>query len=224
MRILVVEDDAATAEFVAGGLAEQGHEVEVAADGAGGLARALEGGYELLIVDRMLPGGDGLGVVARLRAAGSEVPVLFLSTLAGIDDRVTGLEAGGDDYLVKPFALPELLARVGALGRRARDARPTRLAAGALEIDLIDRTARWDGRDLGLIPRELELLVYLARHAGQPVTKGMLLEHVWGFTFDPRTSVVETHLSRLRAKLERAGAADLVRTVRGVGYLLQAPA
>ena len=224
MRILVIEDDAATAEYVAGGLAEQGHAVEVAADAAAGLARALEGDFELLIVDRMLPGGDGLGVVTRLRAAGSDVPVLFLSTLAGIDDRVTGLEAGGDDYLVKPFALPELLARVGALGRRRRDGRPTRVVVGALEIDLIERAARWAGRDLGLIPRELELLVYLARHAGRVVTKGMLLEHVWGFHFDPRTSVVETHLSRLRAKLERAGAGDLIETVRGAGYLLRAPA
>lgn len=224
MRILVIEDDAATAEFVAAGLEGQGHVVEVARDGDAGLARAEAGGHDLLVVDRMLPGRDGLGLVAELRARGGDVPVLFLSTLAGIDDRVTGLDAGGDDYLTKPFALVELLARVNALGRRVREDRPTRLRVGPLEIDLLARAAAWSGCDIELQPRELELLVYLARNAGQLVTKGMLLEHVWGFDFDPRTSVVETHLSRLRGKLERAGAFDLVQTVRGAGYVLCPPA
>ena len=203
MRILVVEDDAATAEFVAGGLADHGHEVELAADGVDGLAR---------------------GVVTRLRAAGSEVPAPFLSTLAGIDDRVPGLEAGGDDYLVKPFALPELRARVDALARRARDA-TVDAARGRRARDRPHRPGRARaGRDPGLIPREFQLLVYLMRHTGRPVTRRMLLEHVWGFPFDPRTSVVETHVSRLRAKLDRAGSGDLVRTVRVGATLLPAPA
>ena len=221
MRILVIEDDDATAEYVATGLEEHGHQVEVAADGAIGSAMASAASFDVLVVDRMLPGRDGLGIVADLRAAGNDVPVLILSTLAGLDDRVGGLNAGGDDYLVKPFDFTELLARVHALGRRRREERATRRRAGALELDLIAHTASWEGRALDLLPREFALLDYLVRNTGQLVTKSMLLQHVWGFSFDPRTSVVETHLSRLRSRLDREGASDMITTVRGGGYLFR---
>jgi two-component system OmpR family response regulator len=220
MRILLIEDDVATAAHVRDGLEEDGHDIEVAGDGDTGLASALAGRHDVLVVDRMLPGRDGLSLVAELRARGIAVPTLFLSTLAGIDDRVSGLEQGGDDYLVKPFALSELVARVNALGRRARDQRATRQHVGDLELDLLARTASWAGRELELNRREFELLSYLARHAGQLVTRKMLLEQVWGFHFDPRTTVVETHLSRLRGKLERAGIENPIVTVRGAGYTL----
>lgn len=224
LRILVIEDDVATAEYVATGLADHGHQVEVASDGTVGFAMASAASFDVLVVDRMLPGRDGLEIVVGLRAAGKDVPVLFLSTLAGIDDRVGGLNAGGDDYLVKPFDFTELLARVHALGRRPREERATRRRAGALELDLMERTATWQGRALDLLPREFELLDYLVRNAGQLVTKGMLLQHVWGFSFDPRTSVVETHLSRLRSRLDREGAIDMITTVRGGGYIFRPPA
>lgn len=224
LRILVIEDDDATADYVATGLKDHGHQVEVAADGTTGSAMALAASFDVLVVDRMLPGRDGLGIVADLRAAGNDVPVLFLSTLAGLDDRVGGLNAGGDDYLVKPFDFTELLARVHALGRRRREERTTRRRTGALELDLIAHTASWEGRALDLLPREFELLDYLVQNAGQLVTKSMLLQHVWGFSFDPRTSVVETHLSRLRSRLDREGAIELITTVRGGGYIFRPPA
>src|SRR5690242_17517772 len=218
MWVLVIEDDDATAEFISQGLREDGHVVEIAREGDTGFAHALGTNYDVLVVDRMLPHHDGLSIVSTLRARGIDTPVLFLSTLAGIDDRVTGLDAGGDDYLVKPFALAELQARVNALGRRTRE--DTRLRVGVLEIDLLAHTATWNRRDLDLNPREYALLAYFARHADQLVTKSMLLEQVWGFRFDPKTSIVETHLSRLRAKLEQVRAGNLIQTIRGGGYRL----
>jgi two-component system OmpR family response regulator len=223
-KILLVEDDAETAAYLSNGLGQEGHSVEIARNGQEGLFRGSDGSFDLIILDRMLPVLDGIAVLKALRAARVETPVLVLSALASVGDRIDGLESGSDDYLVKPFSFAELLARVNALGRRAREERPTWLRIGPLEIDLIAHAAAWAGRDVELQPREFELLVYLARNAGQLVTKGMLLEHVWGFDFDPRTSVVETHLSRLRGKLERAGAGDLVQTVRGGGYVLRPPA
>jgi two-component system OmpR family response regulator len=220
MRVLVIEDDEDTAEFIAQGLGDEGHMVDIARDGDFGLSQALSGDHDVLVVDRMIPCRDGLTLVTMLRAENINTPILFLSTLSGIDDRVLGLDAGGDDYLVKPFALAELQARVNALGRRAREDRPARIRVGALELDLIAHAATWDGRNLDLLPREYALLEYFARHADQLVTKSMLLEHVWGFRFDPKTSLVETHLSRLRIKLEQVRAGNLIQTIRGGGYRL----
>ena len=216
MRILVIEDDAATAAYIAAGLRERGHEVACVADGHEAVTRACDDGYQLLIVDRMLPGLDGLSVVRALRERSCDTPVLFLSTLAELDDRVAGLNAGGDDYLVKPFALVELIARVNALGRRGST--ETVLRVADLELDLVRRTVTRGGKEITLQPREFRLLEYLLRHAGDVVTKAMLLEHVWDFHFDPRTTVVETHMSRLRAKIDRPFDPALITTVRGHGY------
>jgi len=216
MRILVIEDDAATAAYIAAGLRDRGHDVACVADGRGALARACDAGYQLLIVDRMLPGLDGLSVVRSLRERNCDTPVLFLSTLAELDDRVAGLNAGGDDYLVKPFAFVELLARVNALGRRGPI--ETVLRVADLELDLVQRTVTRGGKEIVLQPREFRLLEYLLRHAGDVVTKAMLLEHVWDFHFDPKTTVVETHMSRLRAKIDRPFDPALITTVRGHGY------
>jgi two-component system OmpR family response regulator len=219
MRILLVEDDSETADYVSQGLREVGHNVAVASDGQDGMFRAIGEVWDLLIVDRMLPKLDGLALVKAVRAGGVEAPVLFLTTLAGIDDRVRGLDAGGDDYLVKPFAFAELAARVAALGRRPRQAAvQTRLCVGALEMDLLAPTVRRAGRLIALQPREFRLLEYLMKHAGHVVTRTMLLEHVWDFHFDPHTNVVETHVSRLRAKIDRGFASELIHTVRGAGY------
>lgn len=222
MRILVIEDDAATAEYIAAGLRERGHGIDRAANGDAALTQALAESYQLLIVDRMLPGLDGLTLVRRLRDAGRQMPVLFLSTLAGLDDRVSGLEAGGDDYLVKPFALAELVARVNALGRRVST--ETVLRVADLELDLVKRTVTRRGQAIELQPREFRLLEYLLRHAGDVVTKAMLLENVWDFHFDPKTTVVETHMSRLRAKIDRPFDPALITTVRGHGYSIAAAA
>ncbi len=223
MKILLIEDDADTAAYVADGLREHGHSVDHVADGREGLSRAADEGYELLIVDRMLPGVDGLVIVQTVRAGGVRTPVLFLSTLGGLDDRVTGLDAGGDDYLVKPFAFSELAARVNALGSRpAMAAMETVLRAGDLEMDLLKRTVTRQGRPIDLQPREFRLLEYLLRNAGRAVTRTMLLEHVWDFHFDPRTTVVETHMSRLRAKVDRDFGIELIHTVRGHGYSINA--
>ena len=223
MRILLIEDDADTAAYVADGLREHGHAVDHVADGREGQARASDERYELLIVDRMLPGVDGLAIVQAIRAAGIRTSVLFLSTLGGLDDRVTGLDAGGDDYLVKPFALSELAARVNALGRRPpMAAAETVLRADDLEMDLLKRTVTRRGRPIDLQPREFRLLEYLLRNAGRVVTRTMLLEHVWDFHFDPRTTVVETHMSRLRAKVDRDFEVELIHTVRGHGYSINA--
>ncbi|HZU89914.1 MAG TPA: response regulator transcription factor [Stellaceae bacterium] len=225
MKILVVEDDPETAEYIVGGLAEEGHLAVRAANGEEGLFRAAAESFDLLIVDRMLPRLDGLALVKTLRGAGNRTPVLFLTALGGIDDRVIGLNSGGDDYLVKPFAFAELVARVGALGRRP-PASPveTRLRVADLDLDLLSRTVRRAGRAIDLQPREFRLLEYLMRHAGQVVTRTMLLENVWDFHFDPRTNVVETHISRLRGKIDKGFEPELLQTVRGAGYRVRNPA
>jgi two-component system OmpR family response regulator len=224
MKILLIEDDAETAAYIHASLREHGHVVDCAPDGHHGLLLALGEPYDLMIVDRMLPGLDGLSLVKRVRAADIGTPILFLSTLDGIDDRVTGLNAGGDDYLVKPFAFAELLARVGALARRpALSDAPTVLQVADLEVDLVRRTVTRAGRRIDLQSREFVLLEYLMRNAERVVTRTMLLEHVWEFQFDPKTSVVETHISRLRAKVDRGFAFELIHTIRGSGYSIRAP-
>jgi two-component system OmpR family response regulator len=225
MKILLVEDDAETAAYVSDGLIEAHHDVAIAMDGHDGMCRAIGEPWDLLIVDRMLPKLDGLALVKAVRAGGVEAPVLFLTTLGGIDDRVAGLNAGGDDYLVKPFAFAELAARVAALGRRPRQAAvETVLQVGDLAMDLLARTVRRGGETIDLQQREFQLLEYLMRHAGQVVTRTMLLERVWDFHFDPRTNIVETHISRLRGKIDRGFAVELIHTIRGAGYCIRAPA
>ena len=224
LKILLIEDDGESADYVANGLREEGHLVAQVATGTEGLISAMGNGFDLLIVDRMIPGLDGLNLVKSLRAAGHHTPVLFLTALGGVEDRVSGLNAGGDDYLVKPFAFSELVARVAALGRRPRTtAAETRLHVLDLELDLLARTVRRRGRLIELQPREFRLLEYLMRHAGQVVTRTMLLEHVWDIHFDPRTNVVETHISRLRTKLDKGYEAELIHTVRGAGYCVRSP-
>ena len=224
MRILVVEDDAETAAYIARGLREAGHVVDRAADGQEGLFLATGGRYDVMVVDRMLPKLDGLSLVRALRAAKVATPALFLTARGGVGDRVEGLEAGGDDYLVKPFAFAELLARINALARRPppREEPPTVLRVADLEMDLLKRTVTRAGRRIDLQPREFRLLEYLMRHAGQVVTRTMLLEGVWDFHFDPKTSVVETHISRLRAKVDKGFDRELIHTVRGAGYVIRA--
>jgi two-component system, OmpR family, response regulator len=225
VKILVVEDDAETADYVANGLREEGHLVASVASGNEALTTVMEENFDLLIVDRMIPGLDGLRLVRALRVAERNLPVLFLTALGGIEDRVSGLNAGGDDYLVKPFAFSELAARVAALGRRPRmEATEVSLQIHDLELDLLSRTARRRGEPIDLQPREYRLLEYLMRHAGQVVTRTMLLEHVWDLHFDPRTNVVETHVSRLRSKVDKGFGPELIHTVRGAGYCLRGPA
>jgi two-component system OmpR family response regulator len=225
MKILLVEDDMEIAGHVSHALSTAGHDVDSAGDGLQGLLRASSGDYAALILDRMLPGLDGLSLMKQLRAKGMETPILLLTTMAGIDDRVEGLEAGADDYLVKPFAFAELLARVNAMARRAEiseRAAATRLAIADLEMDLIARTVHRAGQPIELQAQEFRLLEYLMRNAGRAVTRAMLLEHVWKLNFDPRTNIVETHMSRLRAKLDRNHTKDLIHTIRGTGYILRA--
>lgn len=222
--ILVAEDDPETRSFVARGLGELGHTVTVAGNGTDALHLALTGAFDVVVLDRMLPELDGLSVLRRARAGGIEVPVLMLTALARIEERVGGLEAGADDYLVKPFAFSELAARVQALGRRRAPAEvTTRLQAGGIEMDLLRREVRRDDRAIVLQPREFRLLEELLRHAGEFVTRTMLLERVWDFHFDPQTKIVETHMSRLRAKLNEGFDEDAIETVRGVGYRVRAP-
>jgi two-component system OmpR family response regulator len=219
MKILLIEDDLETASYVAAGLREQGHVVDLAGDGREGLLLASTCPYDVAIVDRMLPGFDGLAIVQTIRGAGVQTPVLFLTTMSGVDDRVEGLNAGGDDYLVKPFAFSELLARINALARRPPAAvEPTQLKVADLEFDLLRRRVSRRGCQLDLQPIELRLLEYLMRHAGRVVTRTMLLEHVWEFHFDPRTNVVETNISRLRSKVDKPFERELIHTVRGSGY------
>lgn len=225
MRVLVVEDDVETAAYVARGLKEQGHGVEVAGDGRDGLFLALDQTFDVIVMDRMTPGMDGLSVVKSLRAGGVVTPVLFLTALGGVGDRVEGLEAGADDYLVKPFSFSELNARVNALGRRApmREQTASVLKLGALELNRLQRSARVGDKALDLKPKEFQLLEYLMQNAARVVTRTMLLEHVWDFHFDPKTTIVETHISRIRAKLEACGpGAPNIHTVRGAGYMLDA--
>lgn len=221
MRILLIEDDAETSAFVARGLKEDGHTVDTLADGRDGLVQATREPYELVIVDRMLPGLDGLSLVKTMRGAGSKVPVLMLTSMGGVDDRVEGLEAGADDYVVKPFAFSELQARVNALARRPpMRAEEAVLKAADLEMDLLSRVVRRAGQVIDLQPREFRLLEVLLRNRGRIVTRTMLLERVWDFHFDPKTSVVETHISRLRAKIDKPFAHELIQTVRGTGYMI----
>jgi len=222
MKILLIEDDPETADHVCHALRAQGHEVEESRDGAEGLAAARGGQHAALIVDRMLPSLDGLSLVKRLRAEGSQIPVLFLTTMSGIDDRVAGLNGGGDDYLTKPFALVELVARVNAIARRGDSRQPVTLHVGDLEMDLIRRTVHRGGKTVELQPQEFKLLEYMLRNAGRVVTRSMLLENVWELHFDPRTNIVETHMSRLRAKMDRGYAIELIHTIRGNGYILRA--
>ncbi|MCK5747908.1 MAG: response regulator transcription factor [Oricola sp.] len=223
MRILLVEDDAEAAAYAAKGLREAGHVVDHALDGESGLNMAVSGGYDAYVIDRMLPKLDGLSLLAKRRTDGDETPALFLSALGEVDDRVSGLKAGGDDYLVKPYAFSELLARIEALGRR-RATGPaevtTRFKVGDLELDVLTRTVRRAERKIDLQPREFRLLEYLMRHSGQVVTRTMLLENVWEYHFDPQTNVIDVHISRLRAKIDKDFDKPLLKTIRGAGYRL----
>ncbi len=222
MRILVAEDDAVIAEFVAQGLREAGFAVDVAATGPAGLQKAMAGGYDAAVIDVMLPGLDGLALIEEMRAKKVQTPVLILSARHTVDDRVKGLQAGGDDYLTKPFAFAELLARVQALLRRAGGAPdPTGLVAGDLSLDLLSRKVARAGQPLDLRPREFALLEYLMRHPGRVLSKTMILSHVWGYSFDPGTNVVDVLVSRLRDKVDEGFASKLIHTVRGAGYVLK---
>ncbi len=222
MRILIVEDDADTNRFVARGLTELGHQIVASADGRDGLFQATEGGFDALVVDRMLPGLDGLSLVKALRATGDTTPILMLTAIDGIADRVEGLEGGADDYLVKPFAFSELAARIMALGRRpVASVQPARMEVGDIVVDLDRRSVTRAGRRVALQPREFVLLVELMRNPGRVMTRTMLLERVWDFDFDPKTNIVETHLSRLRSKLNAGFDTDPIETVRGAGYMIR---
>ncbi len=221
MRILVVEDDKKIASFVVNGLKQSGFAVDQAGDGEDGLFRAQTISYDAAIVDLMLPKLDGLALIQQLRAGGTRMPVLILSAKASVDDRVRGLQAGGDDYLTKPFAFSELLARVQALIRRASQSpEPTRLSVGDLSLDLLTREVQRAGEKIELQPREFALLEYLMRHVGRPVTKTMILEHIFDYSFDPQTNVVDVLVHRLRSKVDKDRA--MIHTIRGVGYVLRA--
>lgn len=223
MRFLLVEDDPEVARFVVKGLVEAGHVVELAPDGREGLYRATGESFDAIVVDRMLPGGiDGLSMIETLRRAGNQTPVLILSALGQVDERVRGLKAGGDDYLTKPFAFAELLARLQALLRRtAGTTEPTRLSVGELRLDLLSRRVERGGTPLDLRPREFALLEYLMRHPGRVLSKTMILSHVWGYSFDPGTNVVDVLVSRLRDKVDEGFETKLINTVRGAGYVLK---
>jgi two-component system OmpR family response regulator len=221
MRILVIEDDREAAAYLLKGLAESGHQVDLASEGRQGLDRATNESFDAMIIDRMLPGHDGLSIIAALRAARNQTPVLVLSALGDVDDRVEGLRAGCDDYLPKPFAFSELLARLEALTRRG--SAETRLKVVDLEMDLLARTVTRAGRPIDLLPREFRLLEYLMRNAGHIVTRTMLLEKVWDHHFDPQTNVIDVHVSRLRQKVDKGFDRPLLHTVRGAGYTLRLP-
>ncbi len=224
-RILVIEDDVGTASEIAAALTDHGHEVASAGVGREGLLRAATEEFDAVVLDRMLPGGmDGLAVLATLRATGNEVPVLVLSALSAVDERVRGLKAGGDDYLTKPFEFLELTARLDVLmRRRASPQRETTLRVADLEIDLPTHTVTRAGQTIELLPREYRLLEYLMRHAGQVVTRTMMFEEVWHYRYDEPTNVIDVHVSKLRRKIEIPGAPPLIQTVRGAGYVLHAP-
>ncbi len=226
MKILLIEDDVQAAALIERTLEEQGYEVEHAADGRTGLSRALSAEHDLIVADRMLPAVDGLEIVRRVRETLTAVPILVLSALGEVDDRVKGLRAGGDDYLTKPFATTELLARIEALlrrGARVSEAQ-TRLVVADLELDLVSRRVRRGRRDIDLTAREFDLLAYLMRHAGEVVTRRMLLEHVWDLHFDPQTNVIDVHMSRVRQAIDRDFDRPLIHTVRGAGYVLESRA
>jgi two-component system, OmpR family, response regulator len=223
-HVLVIEDDAETAEQLVDCLKSSGYDADLAVDGEDGLRRALAADYVVMTVDRMLPGIDGIEIIRRLREAGIVTPALILSALGEVDDRVRGLRAGGDDYLVKPFAFREMLARVDALARRsATMVKETMLRIGDLEIDLLARVARRGGREIELLPREFRLLAYLARNAGQAVSRTMLLQHVWDLHFDPTTNVIDVYVGRVRRKIDSGQDYPLIHTVRGIGFCLRAP-
>ncbi|MBD3664473.1 response regulator transcription factor [Sulfitobacter aestuariivivens] len=223
MKLLVVEDDATTGTYIARGLREEGHVVDLVADGRAGLIAATGSTYDVLVVDRMLPEVDGLTLVKTLRGAGNGTPVLFLTAMGDVEDRISGLNAGADDYLTKPFAFGELSARVAALARRPQGIETEAvLRAGDLEMNLISRKVTRAGQDLDLLPREFALLEHLLRRKGRIQTRTMLLESVWDLSFDPQTNVVETHISRLRAKVDRPFETELIQTVRGAGYRIAA--
>jgi len=222
MRVLIVEDDEQAASFIAKALRESGHAADLAHDGETGLAMARDEGYDILVVDRMLPRLDGLSIIRQLREAGRDTPVLILSALGDVDDRVKGLKAGGDDYLTKPFAFSELLARVEALGRRVQpEENKTTYVVGDLILDRLSHRVIRAGEPITLQPREYRLLEYLMKHAGQVVTRTMLLEGVWDYHFDPQTNVIDVHISRLRAKIDKGFDRPLLHTVRGAGYVFR---
>ncbi|HXR53239.1 MAG TPA: winged helix-turn-helix domain-containing protein [Steroidobacteraceae bacterium] len=222
MHLLLIEDDAEAARYLAKGLRESGYAVDIAVDGRDGLFQATERQYDLIIADRQLPHLDGLSIVQMLRKQGNKVPVLILSALGSVDERIEGLRAGGDDYLTKPFAFGELLARIEALLRRGQGATATtRLKVSDLDIDLLGRTVTRGGRRIDLTAKEFQLLEFLARRQGQVVTRTMLLEGVWDLHFDPQTNVIDVHMSRLRTAVDRDFPAPLIHTVRGAGYVLR---
>lgn len=225
MRILVIEDDAEVGAYVKKGLREAGHTVDLRADGKDGLFLAGSERYDVLVIDRMLPEVDGLTIIRTLRAAENLTPVLILSALSGVNDRVHGLRAGGDDYLPKPFSFTELLARIEALHRRAQSTADPgiMLSVADLEIDLLAHEVRRASKPIALQPREFRLLEYLVRHSGQVVTRTMLLENVWDYDFDPQTNVIDVHISRLRAKIDKDYDPQLLHTVRGSGYMVREP-
>lgn len=225
MRVLVVEDDRPMADHIVSSLRQAGHLVELCRDGRDGLLRASSDTFDVIVLDRMLPTMDGLKILQVIRGTGDATPVLLLSALGEVDERVRGLKAGGDDYLPKPFVTSELLARIEALGRRPAVAAPeeTLHRVGDLEIDVLAHAARRDGAHIDLTAREFRILEYLARNAGRVVTRSMLLENVWDYNFDPQTNIIDQHVSRLRRKLESGGAAPLIHTVRGSGYILRSP-
>jgi len=223
MRVLVIEDERDAASWLVKGLTESGHVADHAADGDEGLALAREGVHDVLIVDRMLPKRDGLSIIRTIRNEGIATPALILSALSDVDERVKGLRAGGDDYLAKPYAFSELLARVEGLGRRkAQETQQTKLKAGELEMDLLTRTVTRAGQSILLQPREFKLLEYLMRNAGHIVTRTMLLENVWDYHFDPQTNVIDVHVSRLRGKIDKGFDEPMLQTVRGAGYMIRA--
>jgi two-component system OmpR family response regulator len=224
MKVLLVEDNESVAQFVRKGLAEAGHTVDYAANGRDGLFLAASEPYDAVVLDRMLPGGiDGLGIIESLRRTGNRTPILILSALGEVDERIRGLRAGGDDYLAKPFAIGELLARLEALTRRGSSAPvETVLRVAELEMDLLSRKVTRAGKAIAVQPREFKLLEYLMRHAGQVVTRTMLLENVWDYHFDPQTNVIDVHVSKLRQKIDAGFARPLLHTVRGAGYKLAA--
>lgn len=225
MKILVIEDDSETADYVAKGLQEAGHTVDVARDGKDGLVMAVGESWDVAIVDRMLPGVDGKTIVETVRGSGKKLPILFLSAMGEVRHRVEGLRAGADDYLTKPFAFSELLARVEALGRRPQDEyrEDTVLSVADLEMNRLSRDVMRAGKKIDLQPREYRLLEYLMQHADQVVTRTMLLEHVWDYHFDPQTNVIDVHVSRLRAKIDKGFDTALIQTIRGAGYMIDAP-
>jgi len=224
MKVLIIEDDAKVADYIKNGLAENGHAADVAGNGKDGLFLATTEKYDVMIVDRMLPELDGLTIIKTLRGADNATPALILSALGEVDDRVKGLRSGGDDYLVKPFAFSELLARIEVLYRRGTQSAvtETRLSARGIELDLLSRKVFRDGKALNDIqPREFRLLEYLLRHKGQVVTRTMLLENVWDYHFDPQTNVIDVHISRLRGKVDRNADNPIIKTVRGAGYIIE---